>query len=65
MAEKLPILERLETFQEQLNSKINTLIGKLSVPAMQTRHPMVMECHHELIDLGMWVDEQMEGLDEQ
>jgi hypothetical protein len=65
MADKLPILERrLETFQEQHNQKLNTIIGKISVPAMQTRDPMVMECHRQLIDLAVWVDEQFEGLDE-
>lgn len=55
--------EKLQVFWEQFNQKLNTIIGKLSVPAMQTRHPMVTECHRELIDLSVWVDEQLEGVE--
>jgi hypothetical protein len=64
MAEKLPILERLETFWEQHNQRLNTIIGKLSVGAAVTREAHTLQSHHDLIDFAHWVDEQMEGLDE-
>lgn len=64
MSEELPVLERLEAFWEQHNQRINTIIGKLCIPAMQTRHPMVIECHRELIDFAAWVDEQFKGIEE-
>lgn len=64
MSAKLPILERLETFWEQFNQKLNTIIGKATVPAMQSGDPLAKEVHHDLLDLATWVDEQMEEVDE-
>ena len=63
--EKLPILERLETFWEQHNQQLNAIIGKATVPAMRSGDPLAKEVHQDLLDLAVWVDEQMEGLDEQ
>lgn len=50
-------------FWDKHNQRLNTIIGKLSVPAMQQRHPMVVECHRELIDFATWVDEALEHVD--
>jgi hypothetical protein len=54
----------LEEFWEEHNSKLNTIIGKLSVPAMQTNLPLVKECHRELIDFAGWVDDSLESVSE-
>lgn len=63
-AKKLPILERLETFWEQHNQKLNTIIGKATGPAMRSGDPLAKEVHNDLLDLAIWVDEQFEGIDE-
>jgi len=61
---KLPIIERLETFWEQHNSKLNAIIGKATVPAMRSGDPLAKEVHSDLLDFAHWVDEQFEGMDE-
>jgi hypothetical protein len=53
---------KLEKLWEEHNSKINRIIGKLTVPAMQNSAPYVKECHQELIDLANWFDEEMEKI---
>ena len=53
----------LEELWEQHNSKVNTLIGKLSVGAAQSGNPLVKEVHKDLIDFAHWFDEQMESTD--
>jgi hypothetical protein len=54
--------EKLDAFWSEHNTKLNTIIGKLSVPAMMGGHPLVKQCHQELIDLAHWVDEQLEAI---
>lgn len=51
---------KLEKLWEEHNSKVNSIIGKLTVPAMQGGNTYVRECHQELIDLANWFDEEME-----
>ncbi len=54
--------EKLEKLWEEHNSRLNQVIGKLTVPAMQGGNMYVKECHQELIDLANWFDEEMENL---
>ena len=54
--------DKLEKLWGEHNSKINQIIGKLTVPAMQGGNTYVKECHQELIDFAHWFDEQMENL---
>jgi hypothetical protein len=51
---------RMDEIWEQHNSKVNTIIGKLTA-AMVTRNPLVKEAHQDLIDFAIWFDEQMDG----
>jgi len=51
---------RMDEIWEQHNSKVNTIIGKLT-GVMVTRNPLVKEAHQDLIDFAIWIDEQMEG----
>jgi len=51
---------RLDEIWEEHNSKVNTIIGKLTA-ALVTRNPMVKEAHQDLIDFAIWFDEQMDG----
>lgn len=55
---------KLETLWEQHNSKLNTLIGKATVPAMRSGDPLAKEVHRDLIELATWFDEQMEQLND-
>lgn len=54
--------EQLEKLWENHNSKINHIIGKLIVPAMSGKDPIVKEAHQNLIDFANWFDEEMEKL---
>jgi hypothetical protein len=54
--------QQLEELWEAHNSKLDSLIGKLTVPAMQSNVPHVKQCHQELIDLANWFDEEMEKI---
>jgi hypothetical protein len=54
--------EELDKLWSEHNSKIDQIIGKLTVPAMQSSAPYVKECHQELIDLAHWFDEEMEKI---
>ncbi len=56
---------RMDEIWEQHNSKVNTIIGKLSVGAAVTREPHTVQSHKDLIDFANWFDEQMGGTDEQ
>jgi len=53
----------IEEFWAEHNKRLNIIIGKVSVPAAQIPHPLLKECHKELIDLGIWVDESLEGIE--
>jgi len=50
--------ERMDEIWEQHNSKVNTIIGKLT---MARGIPIVKEAHQDLIDFAIWFDEQMDG----
>ncbi len=52
----------LDKVWEEHNSKLNTIIGKLT-GAMVTRNPLVKGAHQDLIDFAIWFDEQMEGVE--
>lgn len=54
--------ETLETLWEQHNSKLNTIIGKATVPAMRSEDPLAKEVHRDLLELATWFDEEMERL---
>jgi hypothetical protein len=54
--------EKVEQFWEEHNAKLNTIIGKITVPAMTLGNAMVKEVHTELLDLAHWVDEQMKSI---
>lgn len=47
-------------FYNEVQRRITTMIGKLSVPMMQTRHPLIKEVHQELIEFSHWWDEHFE-----
>lgn len=49
---------RMDEIWEQHNSKVNTIIGKLT---MARGIPIVKEAHQDLIDFAIWFDEQMDG----
>ena len=53
---------QLEKLWEEHNSKVNSIIGKLTVPAMSGTTTYVKECHQELIDFAHWFDEEMEKI---
>lgn len=53
----------IEKFWEEHNKRLNTIVGKLSVPAARLQDPLLKECHKELIDLGVWVDESLEEIE--
>jgi hypothetical protein len=55
---------KLEVLWQEHNSKINSVIGKLTVPAMSTfkSDPLLREAHQDLIDFAAWFDEQMEKI---
>lgn len=44
--------ERMDEIWEEHNSKVNTIIGKLTA-ALVTRNPMVKEAHQDLIDFAV------------
>ena len=52
----------LETLWEQHNSKLNTLTGKATVPAMRSGDPLAKEVHRDLLALAIWFDKEMERL---
>lgn len=52
----------LNEFWEQHNSKLNTIIGKATVPAMRSGDPLAKEVHQDLLEFAIWVDEQLEAL---
>ncbi len=53
----------LEELWEQHNSKVNRMIGELSVGAAQTENTHIKQVHQDLIDFANWFDEQMETID--
>lgn len=52
----------LEAIWEEHNSRVNKLIGKMSVVAARNGG-LAREAHQELIDLSIWFDEQMEEVE--
>jgi hypothetical protein len=55
----MPLNSEFETLWEQHNSKLNTLIGKATVPAMRSGDPLAKEVHRDLLELATWFDEEM------
>lgn len=55
---------KLEAFWAQHNERLNTIIGKATVPAMRSGDPLAKEVHQDLLDFAIWVDEQMEEVKE-
>lgn len=53
----------LAAFWEEHNSKINTIIGKLTAAKFRG-NLLVDEAHQNLIDFAIWFDEQMEHINE-
>ncbi len=51
--------KQLEKIWSEHNSKLNSIIGKLTIPAMQGNSPQVKQCHQELVDFANWFDEEM------
>lgn len=54
--------DKFDVLWQEHNSKINQIIGKLIVPAMSGKDPIVKEAHQNLIDFANWFDEEMEKL---
>lgn len=54
--------DELDKLWGEHNTKINTIIGKLMVPAMNRTDPQVTEAHQDLINFANWFDEEMEKL---
>lgn len=55
--------KQFEKFWNDLNSRLNRSIGKLTVPAMRKIDPLVSEVHAELIETANWIDDTLNDLD--
>ena len=51
--------EEKTKFYEELNSRLNRCIGRLTVPLMTLRDPDVKAVHTELLELAHWIDETL------
>lgn len=56
------MIEKLAVFWKEHNSRLNTIIGKATVPSMRTEDPLAKEVHLDLINFANWVDEQLAGM---
>lgn len=49
-----------DQFWEELNSRLNYCIGRITVPRMKTRDADVIAVHEKLLETAHWVDETLE-----
>lgn len=47
--------EQLKGFWEEHNRRLNTIIGKATVPAMRSGDPLAKEVHQDLLEFSIWV----------